>query len=381
MTDSPELIARTHEPARQTTVAPGVRIPRSLATSSAYAWRLLVLIAAAYIALRGLVLLRIVVLPVIVGLLFASLLVRPLRALRRRGMGRGIASALVVLLALLVLVVIATIISRSVAKEFGNLTGKVDEGFAKIQDWLVTGPLSLSRDQVAGFDEQIRSGFTTNRSAILSGVAAGVHVVAEVAAGLVLSLFVLFFFLKDGDSIWAGIVSLFPPNRQQAVDVAGQRSFVTIGAYLRGVSITALVDAVLIAIALKIIGVPLVLPLAALTFFGAFIPLVGATLAGAVAALVALVTQGPVEALIVVGAIIAIQQIEGHVLAPLVLGRAVKLHPLAVALSLTGGAVIAGITGALLAVPVTAVVTTIVRTFSEHATSRPYEDRIVVGSG
>ena len=381
MTQSPELGSRGGKPAEQTTVAPGVRVPRSLATSSAYAWRFLVLVAAAYVVLRGLVLLRIVVLPVIVGLLFAALLVRPLRALRGRGLGRGLASALVVLLALAILTVIAVIVSRSVAKEFGDLTGNVDKGFAEIQDWLVTGPLNLSRDQVAGFDEQVRTGFTDNRSAILSGVASGVHVAAEVVAGLVLSLFVLFFFLKDGDRIWVGIVSMFPPNRQEAVDVAGQRSFVTIGAYLRGVSITALVDAVLIAIALQLIGVPLVLPLAALTFFGAFIPLVGATLAGAVAALVALVTQGPVAALIVVGAIIAIQQIEGHVLAPIVLGRAVQLHPLAVALSLAGGAVIAGVIGALLAVPITAVVTTCIRTFSEHATSDPYDDRVVVGGG
>ena len=368
-------------PPRPAVVTGGVRVPRSLATSAAYAWRFLVLVAAAYVVLRGLVMLRIVVLPVIVGLLFAAVLVRPLRVLRRHGVGRGIASGLVVLLALIIAIGVVTIVSRSVANQFGAVTENVDEGFVRVQDWLINGPLNLSRSQVDGFADQMREGATTNRSAILSGVATGVHAAAEIAAGLLLSLFVLFFFLKDGDRIWAGLVSLFPPDRQQAVDLAGQRSFVTIGAYLRGVSITALVDAVLISVALLLVGVPLVLPLAALTFFGAFIPLVGATLAGGVAALVALVANGPVEALIVVAAIIAIQQIEGHVLAPLVLGRAVELHPLAVALSLAGGAVIAGITGALLAVPVTAVVTTIIRTFHEHATSPPYEDDVLVGGG
>lgn len=362
-------------------MANGVRVPRSLATSAAYSWRFLVLVAAAYVVLRGLVRLRIVVLPVIIAVLFAAVLVRPLRALRRRGLGRGLAAGLVVLLALLIMVAVIAVVSRSVVNGFEELTGNLDQGLREVQDWFVTGPLDLERDQVDGFAEQLRTGASDNRGALLSGLAKGAHVAAEVVAGLFLSLFVLFFLLKDGDRIWAGIVSLFPPDRHAAVDLAGQRSFVTIGAYLRGVSITALVDAVLIAIVLIVLDVPLVLALAALTFFGAFIPLVGATLAGAVAALVALVDEGPVAALIVVAAIIAIQQIEGHVLAPIVLGRAVQLHPLAVALSLAGGAVIAGITGALLAVPITAVVTTCIRTFGEYATSPPYEDNVLVGGG
>ncbi|MEO6713711.1 MAG: AI-2E family transporter [Mycobacteriales bacterium] len=376
-----EPISAGSEKRRPAVVTNGVRVPRSLATSAAYSWRFLVVVAAAYIVLRGLVLLRIVVLPVIIAVLFASVLVRPLRALRRRGLGRGLTAAMVVLLALLIMVTVIAVVSRSVVNGFDELTGNLDQGLREVQDWFVTGPLGLERAQVEDFANQVRTGAADNRAVILSGLAKGAHVAAEVVAGLFLSLFVLFFMLKDGDRIWAAIVRLFPPDRQEAVDVAGQRSFVTIGSYLRGVSITALVDAVLIAIVLLVLDIPLVLALAALTFFGAFIPLIGATLAGAVAALVALVDEGPVAALIVVGAIIAIQQIEGHVLAPIVLGRAVELHPLAVALSLAAGAVIAGITGALLAVPATAVVTTCIRTFGEHATSRPYEDDVLVGSG
>jgi hypothetical protein len=179
---SETLRSRPVPPPAEVVTTAGVRVPRSLATSAAYGWRFLVLVAAAYVVLRGLVALRIVVLPVIVGLLFASFLVHPLRALRRRGMGRGLAGGLVVLLALLIMVAIVTVVSRSVASEFGNLTENVDQGIAEVQDWFVNGPLGLSRTQVEGFADQVREGANTNRSAILSGVATGVHVAAEVGA-------------------------------------------------------------------------------------------------------------------------------------------------------------------------------------------------------
>jgi predicted PurR-regulated permease PerM len=358
----------------------GVRVPRSFATAAAYSWRFLVITLAVAVVLYFMVTLRIVVLPIIIAILMASVLVRPLRMLRRRGVKPGLASALVLIGTILLFVGIITLVSRSVAGQLTELTASIDKGFREIQDWLVTGPLALSREQVDNFAAQAREALSTNRAQILAGVGRGVHVAAEIAAGFLLSMFVLFFFLKDGDRLWAAVVNLFPPERQPVVDDAGRRSFVTVGSYLRGVSITALVDAVLIAIALVIVGVPLVIPLAALTFFGAFIPLVGATLAGIVAALVALVAEGPAAALVVVAAIVAIQQVEGHLLAPIVLGRAVQLHPLAIALSLAAGAVIGGVLGTLLAVPITAVGATIVRTFREHAVRPPFDDDVEVGS-
>jgi predicted PurR-regulated permease PerM len=358
----------------------GVRVPRSYATAAAYSWRFLVIVLAVAVVVWFMLTLRIVVLPVIIGILLSSVLVRPLRMLRRRGVKPALASAIVLIATILLFVGVITLVSRSVAGQLSELTANIDKGIREIQDWLVTGPLALSREQVDSFAEQARSGATTNRARIISGVVSGVHLALEIGAGFLLSMFVLFFFLKDGDRIWAAIVGLFPPERQPVIDDAGRRSFVTVGAYLRGVSITALVDAVLIAIALVIVGVPLVIPLAALTFFAAFIPLVGATLAGTVAALVALVAKGPAAALVVVAAIVAIQQIEGHLLAPLVLGRAVQLHPLAIALSLAAGAVIGGVIGTLLAVPVTAVAATVVRTFREHSVHPPFDDHVDVGS-
>jgi predicted PurR-regulated permease PerM len=355
------------------TVIEPLRLPRSYASLAAYSWRLIVIVVAFVILLRALVLLRIVVLPIIVALLLAALLVRRI--------GNGAASGIVLLFTVLIFVGMALVLSRSVANEFETLGGQVSEGIQEIEDWLVTGPLELSREQIQSFREQTRGGIEENQSRIVSGVVTAGHLVVEVVAGLFLVLFVLFFMLKDGERIWAGMVGLFPRRRRSLVDDAGRKSFATLGGYLRGVAITATVDAVLIGITLAVLGVPLVVPLAALTFFGAFIPLVGATLAGIVAALVALVAVGPVKALIVVGAIILIQQIEGHVLAPIVLGRAVQLHPLAVALALAGGAVIGGIVGTLLAVPIVAVVATIFRTLRDHATQSAYDDEVELHGG
>jgi predicted PurR-regulated permease PerM len=358
-----------------------LRLPRSYASLAAYSWRLIVIVVAFVILLRVLILLRIVVLPIVVALLLASLLVRPFNALRARRIGNAAASGIVLLFTILFMVGLALVLSRSVANEFETLGGQVSEGLQEIEDWLVTGPLELSREQIQTFREQTRGGIEANQSRIVSGVVTAGHLVVEVVAGLFLVLFVLFFMLKDGERIWSGMVGLFPRRRRALVDDAGRKSFATLGGYLRGVAITATVDAVLIGIVLAVLGVPLVVPLAALTFFGAFIPLVGATLAGIVAALVALVAVGPVKALIVVGAIIVIQQIEGHVLAPVVLGRAVQLHPLAVALSLAGGAVVGGIVGTLLAVPIVAVVATIFRTLRDHATQSAYDDEVELHGG
>jgi len=357
-----------------------LRMPRSYASAAAYSWRFVVIIAALYLILRLLIVLRIVVLPVIVALLLASLLCKPFNALRRRGLRNGMAAGVVLLMAILVMLGIATVLSRSVASEFGELSTKLQQGLVDIERWLVEGPLGLSSDQIRSFAEQVRSSVGTNQERIVAGVVSGAHIVAEVAAGLLLSLFVLFFMLKDGERIWGALVGLFPRRRQALVDDAGRRSFATLSGYLRGVAITATVDAVLIGVTLAVLRVPLVIALAALTFFGAFIPLVGATMAGIVAALIALVARGPVIALAVVGAIILIQQIEGHVLAPVVLGRAVQLHPLAVAFALASGAVIGGIIGTLLAVPIVAVVATVSRTLRDHATQSAYDDEVTIGS-
>jgi predicted PurR-regulated permease PerM len=192
-------------------------------------------------------------------------------------------------------------------------------------------------------------------------VVTGALFVTELIAGLLLALVLLFFVLKDGYRIWDWIVSLVPGRRREGLREVGSASWSTLGHYLRGVASVALFDAVTIGVALAILGVPLVLPLAVLTFFGAFFPLVGAFTAGFVAALVALVSEGVVTALIVVGVITAIQQLEGDVIYPVLVGRQIRLHPVAILLVLTAGAVVAGIVGALFAVPAAAVAWTAIQ--------------------
>ena len=219
--------------------------------------------------------------------------------------------------------------------------------------WLSQGPLGVEREQVTDAVDQALEG-ASGAGNITGSVLSGAALVVEFIAGLLLMLIVLFFFVHDGRRIWSWIVDLLPAAHRPDADAIGRRMWSTACGYVRGVAIIALVDAVLVAIALWVIGVPLVLPLAMLTFLGAFVPLAGAILAGAIAALVALVTEGAIAAILVVVVITIIQQLEGDVLYPLVVGRSIALHPVAILLALTAGTVLAGLIGALLAVPLAA---------------------------
>jgi predicted PurR-regulated permease PerM len=314
----------------------------------------------------ALVRLRLVVIPVIIALLISTLLVPLSTRLRKRGWPRLLAAWAVFLGSLLLLAGIVTVLAPQVADELDQLGESVRRGSERVIAWLVDGPLNLTRAEVDNYVDQAIERMRQNASSLTSGVLAGAVVAAEVLAGILLVLVLVFFFVKDGDNIFAWITKQFRADHRHHVQEAGRRAWDAMGAYVRGTAVIALVDAVLIGIALLIIGVPLVLPLTVLTFFGAFFPLVGAVIAGAIAALVALVSTGPLDALLVVAAVTVIQQVEGDVLQPVVLGRAVKLHPVAILLALTAGAVVAGIAGAFLAVPVTAVATAIGRYTKEQ---------------
>jgi putative heme transporter len=199
----------------------------------------------------------------------------------------------------------------------------------------------------------------------------------ELLVGTLLALFLLFFFLKDGDRIWAWLVGLFPRRARADVDAIGHRNWAVLGGYLRGVAIVALVDAVLIGAALAALGIPFVLPLALLTFLGGFFPIIGANLAGFAAVMVALVSDGLLAALIVAAVVLVVQQLEGHLLQPLIVGRSVKLHPIAILLALTAGGVLWGIPGAFCAVPLTAVAAS---TFSYLRTARAADGELGVST-
>jgi predicted PurR-regulated permease PerM len=260
---------------------------------------------------------------------------------------------------LLLLAGVLAAIAPAIADELDELGSGAREGIERVGNWLVGGPLGLSEEDL---DPAIDSGLQQlreNSDLVAGGVFGGALLLLEIVAGALLAVVLLFYFLKDGERMWDGLVGLLPERKREPAREMGYRAWTTLGAYLRGISVVALVDAVLIGIVLLVVGVPLVLPLMVLTFLGAFFPLVGAALAGSFAALVALVSEGFVTALIVVVAIIVIQQLEGDLLYPVVVGRQVELHPVVVLLALTAGAVLGGVIGAFLAVPVAAVATSI----------------------
>jgi predicted PurR-regulated permease PerM len=212
----------------------------------------------------------------------------------------------------------------------------------------------ITKGQLADAVTQFQQRLVSNQDTLASGALTTAATVGEVITGFFLALFTLFFFLKDGRSIWLWIVGLFPRDSRAYIDEAARRSWRTLISYVRATAAVALIDAVGIGIGLAVLGVPLVIPLAALVFLGAFIPIIGSFLAGSVAVLVALVSVGPIKALIALGIVVAVMQLEGHVMQPLLLGRAVHVHPLAVVLSIAAGLLIAGIFGALIAVPTVA---------------------------
>jgi predicted PurR-regulated permease PerM len=212
----------------------------------------------------------------------------------------------------------------------------------------------ITRHQLESAVAQVQHTLVDNQDSLASGALTTAATVGEVITGILLALFTLFFFLKDGRSIWLWLVGLFPGESRAYMDEAARRAWRTLISYVRATVAVALVDAIGIGIGLAILGVPLVIPLAALVFLGAFIPIIGSFLAGTVAVLVALVSQGPITALIALAIVVLVMQLEGHVMQPLLLGRAVHVHPLAVVLSIAAGLLIGGIFGALIAVPTVA---------------------------
>jgi predicted PurR-regulated permease PerM len=346
-----------------------VYVPRVLRTSAALGWRLLVVVAALYVIGTVAGYLAAVVVPVAIALLLAALLAPAVHWLQVRDVPRGVATMLVMVggLALVggVLTFVVVTFVRGVPDLGSQLTASVDAVVA----WLTQGPLKLSEAQLRGVQEQVLATLSANQASITAGAITTAATVGEIVTETLLVVFTLIFFLQGGGQIWQFLLGVVPVDSRSRFDVAGRRGLAALVSYVRATAVVAVVDAVAIGIGLAVLGVPLAVPLAALVFLGAFVPIVGAVLAGGVAVLIALVAQGPITALIVLAIIIAIMQLESHVLQPLLLGRAVKLHPLAVVLAIATGLLVAGIAGALLAVPLLAVLNSGIRSLlseSDH---------------
>lgn len=235
-----------------------------------------------------------------------------------------------------------------------DLVEQMTRSIDGVRNWLIDGPLHLSKEQIDSAGNTAIEALQRNQEKVTTGALSTAGTLTELLTGAVLTLFTLIFLLQGGRNIFAFVTKAFPEDVRERVRDAGRAGFHSLIGYVRATFLVALVDAIGIGTGLAIMGIPLALPLASLVFLGAFVPLVGAVIAGFLAVVVALLAKGLVYALITLGLIIAVQQLEGHVLQPLVMGRAVSIHPLAVVLAIAGGGVLAGIVGALLAVPAVA---------------------------
>jgi predicted PurR-regulated permease PerM len=326
-------------------------VPRGLAVASAITLRVLIVAGGVILLAMAASRLMLVVLPVIISLLLATLLVPAARWLQERGWRPAPAAASVTLVALLVFIGLWAAIIPVVLSQSDDLIANVQDGAGQAVS--VLEPVGVGREDV---DKAINDGLSSVQgSAVANEVLTGAVLLTQWAAAVILIVVLTFFFVKDGRRLWEWVLELFHEDRQPVLREVGDRSWGALSAYVQGVFLVATIDAVLIGVALLILGVPVAMPLIVLTFIGGFFPVVGAFVAGAAAVLVALVANGVGAALVILAVIVAVQQLEGNVFYPVVVGRKLQLHPVGILLALAVGGVLAGVVGAFLAVPVAAV--------------------------
>jgi putative heme transporter len=330
--------------------------------TAAWSWRLLVILAAVLALLWVIKHLELIVVPVALAAMLAAMLMPVVDILDRRGLPRGAAVLVVLLTGFVVVGGILTFVVSQFIEGAPALVEQVTRSITGLKESLTTGVFShFSNEQINGATDAAIDALKNNQAKLTSGALSTAGTITEILTGALLVFFTLIFLLLGGRHIYAYVTKIFPSTVRDRVRDAGRAGFHTLIGYVRATFLVALVDALGIGTGLAIMGIPLALPLASLVFLGAFIPLVGAVLTGGLAVIVALIAKGWVFALITFGLIIAVQQLEAHVLQPLVMGRAVSVHPLAVVLAIAGGGVLAGIVGALLAVPTVAVLNSAVR--------------------
>jgi predicted PurR-regulated permease PerM len=333
-----------------------LEVPPSLDLAARWSWRILLVGAVAVAALWLLRRLSLVLVPAFVGMLFAALFTPVVDRVATR-VPRVVATWAVLLPAIAVFVAGTVLLTRPVVGEADDLRDRLERSGNELEDWLVDGPLSLEREQVDEWRQSAGQAVEDALGGLWSQAGDLASRFAEFGAGLLLTLALAFFLIKDGATMFAWTVRHLRPERQVAARTAGLASMQAIRGWLRGVALAGIIDAVLIGAGLALLGVPAWGPLAVLTFFAAFIPVVGATVAGALAALVALAANGPGTAIVVVVLVLVVQQIEGNVVLPVVMRQQVSLHPAIVLVALTAGGIVAGLVGAFLAVPVAAALT------------------------
>ena len=344
------------------------QVPWGVDLAAAWAWRAIVIAAAGYGIFWLLAYFSVITLPLVIALLITALVSPLVNLLDRVGIPRGLAAITVVLGGLAAVAVLLTFVGQQVAGGASDLADSTVEGLGEIKTWLKDGPLNASDSQIDGYIQQIQDAISerSKDGEVLSQVTELGATLGHVVAGFFIVLFATFFFLADGSRIWSWAVRLAPRAARERVDSSGRVAWISLTQFVRATVIVALVDALGIMIGAAIIGVPFVLAIGVLVFLGAFIPMVGATVAGSVAVLVALVDQGPVAALAMLAVVIGVQQLEGHILQPFLMGRWVSLHPLGVIVAIGVGVIVGGIAGALVAVPLAAALNAVVQHLASY---------------
>ncbi|MGW4896206.1 AI-2E family transporter, partial [Kitasatospora sp. NPDC004240] len=341
-------------------VNPVEAVPWGLRVAAESTWRLLLLGAGLYVVFVVVDMLRLMAFAVLASLLISALLEPTVSWLRRRGVPRSVAAAGTFLSGLAGIGLVGWFVVWQVTANLSSVTGRVQAGVDRLRDWLITGPLHLTQQQITDFAKQISSAIGANSDQITSAGLTTAQIAVEVLTAVALAFFTTFFFLYDGERIWNWALRGLPRQSRYAMAGAGPKAWATLTAYVRGTVFVAFIDALFIGVGIQLLGVPMALPLAVIIFLGAFVPLVGALVTGTIAVLIAIVTEGATTALLVLVLLVLVQQIEGHVLQPLILGRAVRVHPLGVVLGVAAGSIIGGIGGAIVAVPLIAVTNTVV---------------------
>ncbi|MCV7445395.1 AI-2E family transporter [Mycobacterium paraense] len=322
--------------------------------AAAWSWRLLVILAAVVALLWVVKKLEVIVVPVLLALMVSALLVPAVDWIDKRGLARGAAVTLVMLGGFAVFGGILAFVIIQFVYGLPDLTEQVSRSIDSSRRWLIEGPLHLRGEQISNAGNAAIQALHNNQSKLTSGALSTAATITELVTAAVLALFTLIFFLYGGRNIWAYVTKIFPVGVRNRVREAGNAGYGSLIGYVRATFLVALTDAAGVGTGLAIMGIPLALPLASIVFLGAFIPLIGALISGLLAVVVALLAKGLAYALITLGLLIAVNQLEAHLLQPLVMGRAVSIHPLAVVLAISTGGVLAGIVGALLAVPTVA---------------------------
>lgn len=342
------------------------QVPWGYDLAAAWAWRFLVIVAAGYLVARSLAFLAVITIPLVVALLIAALVSPLVRLLRRAGLPNGLATILVVVSGIGLVAVLLTFAGQQVANGANDLATQVAEGLGQIRDWLKTGPLNASDSQINTYLDNAQRAITesTKNGSLLGRVTEVGAALSHVLAGFFIVLFATYFFLADGERIWAWCVRIAPRAARERVDSSGRVAWRSLTQFVRATVIVAATDAAGVMVIAAVLGVPFVLAIGVLVFLGAFVPMVGATVAGTVAILVALVAKGPVVALLMLGGVVLVQQIEGHILQPFLMGRFVSVHPLGVIVAIGCGVLVAGVAGALIAVPFAAAANSVVQHLS-----------------